>query len=202
MPWTIRNTIVNDGDVIPISVQDAAAYGTFNDDAAGDPVYPYAWRPLISEMPAVFEGPPVSDAAVRSGAQQAAFDYIGEHPFSLAEAFYWNGLSRLWDVRRPARALDEVPFEGRSEAVTTAGLAMYYVLLALALLALWRHRRRREIVLPVLAIALAASVVFTSASGTRYRAPLEPLIAILAVAAVAAPATAASRTRPPRLAGA
>ena len=201
LPWTIRNTVINDGDVIPISVQDAAAYGTFNDDAAGDPVYPYAWRPLISEMPAVFEGPPVSDAAVRSGAQQAAFDYIGEHPFSLAEAFYWNGLSRLWDVRRPARALDEVPFEGRSEAVTTAGLAMYYVFLALALWALWRHRRRREIVLPVLAIALAASVVFTSASGTRYRAPLEPLIAILAVAAVAAPATAASRTRPPRLAG-
>ena len=203
LPWTVRNTVLNDGDVIPISVQDAAAYGTFNDDAAGDPVYPYAWRPLISEMPAVFEGPPVSDAAVRSGAQQAALDYIGEHPFSLAEAFYWNGLSRLWDVRRPARALDEVPFEGRSEAVTGAGLAMYYALLALALFALWRQRHRREVVLPVLAVALAASVVFISASGTRYRAPLEPLIAILAVAAVAAgPATAARRTRPARVAGA
>lgn len=202
LPWTIRNTVVNDGDVIPISVQDAAAYGTFNEDAANDPVYPYAWRPLISEMPAVFEGPPVSDAAVRSGAQEAAFDYIGEHPFSLVEAFYWNGLSRLWDVRRPARAIDEVAFEGRSEAVTAAGLAMYYVALPLALFGLWRHRHRREIVLPVLAIALAASVVFISASGTRYRAPLEPLIAILAVAAVAAgPVAAAVRPGRARLAG-
>ena len=92
LPWTIRNTIVNDGEVIPISVQDAAAYGTFNDDAANDPVYPYAWRPLISEMPEVFEGPPVSDAAVRSGAQDAAFDYIGEHPFSARRGLLWNGL--------------------------------------------------------------------------------------------------------------
>ena len=106
-------------------------------------------------------------------------------------------------MRRPARAIDEVPFEGRSEAVTTAGLAMYYVLLPLALLGLWRHRRRREILLPVLAIALAASVVFISASGTRYRAPLEPLIAVLAVAALAArPAAAADRTATAQIAGA
>ena len=55
----------------------------------------------------------------------------------------------------------------------------------------------------MLAIALAASVVFISASGTRYRAPLEPLIAILAVAAVAAPASRRGSDRAAaRLAGA
>jgi len=49
---------------------------------------------------------------------------------------------------------------------------------------LWRLRRRRELVLPVLAMALAASVVFTVAAATRYRLPLEPLIVILACAAL------------------
>jgi hypothetical protein len=39
----------------------------------------------------------------------------------------------------------------------------------------------------VLALALAASVVFTIDAGTRYRAPLEPLIAVLACSAVLVP---------------
>ena len=51
--------------------------------------------------------------------------------------------------------------------------------------------------IPLLAMALVASIVFTVARATRYRAPLEPLLAILAVAAFVpgrarAAATAAS----------
>src|SRR5205085_2085753 len=42
-PWTIRNAIVMHG-FIPISMQDAAAYGTFNAQSAHDPTFPYAWR--------------------------------------------------------------------------------------------------------------------------------------------------------------
>jgi 4-amino-4-deoxy-L-arabinose transferase-like glycosyltransferase len=183
-PWTIRNYVVTDGEFIPISIQDGAIYGTFNEVSANDPIYPYAWRFAFRDPPAVYENES-SDAEFRSELQQLAFDYIEEHPFSLVEAFYWNGLSRFWDVRRPGRAIDEVPFTGRSEGVAWAGLAMYYVLLPLALLGLWRARRRREVVLPLLVTALAASAVFTVASGTRYRAPLEPAIAVLAVSALA-----------------
>jgi hypothetical protein len=40
------------------------------------------------------------------------------------------------------------------------------------------------VLLAVLALALAATVVFTADSGTRYRATLEPLIVILACAGV------------------
>jgi hypothetical protein len=79
--------------------------------------------------------------------------------------------------------MDEVPFEGRDETVTGIGLAIYYPLLVAALVGLWRHRSRREVVIPVVALALVASIMFISASGTRYRAPLEPLIAILAASA-------------------
>jgi hypothetical protein len=69
--------------------------------------------------------------------------------------------------------------------VAVAGIAMYYALLVAALVGIWRLRRRRTLVIPLLAMALAASIVFTVASATRYRAPFEPLLAILAVAAFA-----------------
>ena len=178
-PWTARNHRVAD-DFIPISMQDAAAYGTFNDDAANDPRSPYAWRVRTRREADLFNGPPIPDAEFREELQSRALDYVKEHPWSLAEAFFWNGLSRTWDVRRPAYAIDEVPFEGRNKAVSIAGIALYYALLVLALVALWRLRARRTLVLPLLAMALAASVVFTTIAATRYRLPLEPMIVILA----------------------
>jgi 4-amino-4-deoxy-L-arabinose transferase-like glycosyltransferase len=183
-PWTLRNMLIEDGGFVPISHQDAAGFGTFNDEAANDPIYPYAWRPFLEDPPPVLEGPPVSDVEFRRELQDAMFDYIREHPFSVVEAFFWNGLSRTWDVRRPSRVVDEAPFEGRSKAVAAVGLGLYYLVLPLALLSLWRLRSSREIVIPLLATALAASVVFTVAAATRYRATLEPMLVILAVAAV------------------
>lgn len=196
IPWTIRNAVVTDGGFVPISIQDGAAFGTFNEESASDPVYPYAWRFRLEDPPEVMEGPPVEDDVFRSELQDAAFDYISEHPESVPKAFFWNGLSRFWDVRRPARAVDEVAFDGRSEAMTWIGLAMYYVLLPLALLGLWRMRARRALVVPILVTALAASVVFTVQGATRYRAPLEPLIVVLAAAAI--PALSARRGVGPR----
>jgi 4-amino-4-deoxy-L-arabinose transferase-like glycosyltransferase len=183
-PWTLRNAVVEHG-FLPISLQDAAAYGTFNSQSADDPVWPYAWRPLPPAAVAIFDRRhPLPDLTWRARVNHIATAYIGAHPFSLAEAFFWNGLSRLWDVRRPGRALTEVRFEGRSRVLTIAGLTMYYVLAVLALCALWWMRRsRRQLVFALIAIALAASVVFTIDSGTRYRAPFEPMIALLACAA-------------------
>jgi len=181
-PWTLRNARVTDA-FVPISIQDAALSGTFNDDAANDPVYPWAWRSRVRRDEDIFRSPR-GDDEFRDALQERAFDYIADHPSALPKAFFWNGLSRTWDVRRPGRALDEVRFEGRTDEVAAVGLAIYYVLLVAALVGLWRLRRRRELVLPVLAMALAASVVFTVAAATRYRLPLEPLIVILACAAL------------------
>jgi 4-amino-4-deoxy-L-arabinose transferase-like glycosyltransferase len=183
LPWTVRNYVVADA-LIPISVQDAAAYGTFNSDAANDPEFPYAWRAYPADLPAVLQGPPVPDAELRSELQDEAVDYIRAHPFSVVEAFFWNGLSRFWDVRRPGHSVLEAPFEGRSETLGWIGIYAYYVIFVLALAGLWAIRRRREIVISILAMALAAAIVFTPDSGTRYRAPLEPLLVVLAVSFV------------------
>jgi len=179
-PWTIRNAVELDG-FVPISIQDAAAYGTFNEEAANDPEFPYAWRALPVGLSAELERNPInSEVELRSRLQDRAREYVVDHPTSIPKAFFWNGLSRFWDVRRPARALSETDFDGRSRAVTTVGLGAYYLLLPLALLGLWRLRHRRTLLLPVLALALAASAVFTIQAGTRYRAPIEPLIVVLA----------------------
>jgi 4-amino-4-deoxy-L-arabinose transferase-like glycosyltransferase len=185
-PWTLRNHGLT-GAWIPISLQEAAGYGTFNDEAASDRVYPWAWRQLTARDAPLFDrARPLPDAELRDRLQANTRAHIREHPSSLAKAFFWNGLSRTWDVRRPARAMHEVSFEGRTRAVTAAGLAMYYVLLPLALLGLWRLRRRPELLWPRVAIAGGASLVYTTDAGTRYRATLEPLIVVLACSAVPA----------------
>lgn len=179
-PWTIRNAIELDG-FVPVSIQDAAAYGTFNDEAANDPVYPYAWRPTPGRVEADLEAdPPASEVEFRERLQDLARDYIVDNPESVPKAFFWNGISRFWDLRRPSHALNETSFDGRSRAVTKVGLGLYYVLLPLALLGLWRLRRRLELLVPIVVLAASISVVFTVQAGTRYRAPIEPVIVILA----------------------
>lgn len=182
-PWTIRNAVVSDG-FIPISLQDMSAYGTFNSESAHDPVYPYGWRvsprPLRPFLTKV--APHLSDFELRARLQREATDYIKAHPFSVVEAFYWNGLTRTWDIRSPARILDEVRSEGRTRAVAIAGVALYWVLLPLALYGLWLLRTRKRVLIPILALALSASVILATDAVTRYRAPLEPLIVVLACA--------------------
>ena len=195
-PWTIRNHEVS-GRFIPISLQDMSAYGTFNSEAANDPVRPYAWRvsprPLHHFLTVV--APHLRDAELRSRLQRFATDYIRAHPASVPEAFFWNGLVRTWDIRRPARILDEVRFEGRKRAVAIVGLAMYWALLALALYELFELRRRPHLAIPIVVLALSASVVLTSDAVTRYRAPLEPLVTVLASAGGAALVTDRRRGR-------
>lgn len=185
-PWTLRNALTDEIGFIPISVQDGAAYGTFNEETAADEERPWAWRALPRGSEKYFDlDEPRSDAEFRADVQAPAFEYIREHPLSVVEAFRWNGLGRFWDLRPPSAALDEVAFQGRSETLRAIGLGMYYVILALALAGLWRIRRRLEVLAPVVALAIAASLAFTVIAGTRYRAPLEPLLVILAASLLA-----------------
>ncbi|MFL5913794.1 MAG: ArnT family glycosyltransferase [Gaiellaceae bacterium] len=182
-PWTIRNHHVT-GVYVPISSQDQAPYGVFNADSAHDPKYPWAWRYVTTrDRDVLAQRRTLSEVQIRKVLRTRAIDYIKAHPSSVPKAFFWNGLTRLWDVRHPGYVLDEASATGRSRAATAIGLAMYWVMLPLALAALWFFRSRRGLVLPVIAMALSASVVFTADAASRYRAPFEPLMVILATAA-------------------
>ena len=187
-PWTLRNHHV-DGGFTPISYQDAAYYGVFNDESAHDKQHPWAWRPVPAGYLKVFRQP-TSDHEFAARLRTLGRDYIRKHPTSVFKAFYWNGINRTFDLRTPSSAQFEAPFEGRVGWFSKLG-AWSYLLVALAALAgLWRHRRRRGLVLAVLALFFATAVAYTGDGGTRYRAPLEPLFAILAVAAFVSPAAA------------
>lgn len=181
-PWTIRNYALTDS-FVPLSLQDMAVAGTFNDDAAHDHVYPYAWRPAVQRDLDIFspDAPDkLSEADLHEEMLRRAEDYIEDHPSAVPKAFFWNGLVRTWDLRSPARVLDEARFEGRNHDVAAVGMVVYWVLLGAALIALWRLRGRRELVVPLLLGAAAMSVVFTVAAATRYRVPYEPVVVLLA----------------------
>lgn len=195
-PWAVRNLIVEPDRFTPISIQSSAAFGTFNEEAASDPVWPYKWRPDTPVARELLAGPPLDDAALAEALDAATRAYIADHPLSVPQAFFWNGVSRLWDLRRPQRAIDSARFEGRGRAIATAALIGYWVMVPFALAALWQARRRTALVAPLLAVALAASVVYTADGGTRYRAPLEPVIVVLACASTA---SAAARLRARRI---
>jgi hypothetical protein len=179
-PWTIRNAHVVHA-FIPMSLSEAASYGTFNPDSAADPVYPYLWRALPPSDADIFDPRhPLPDRVWHARAQHRALTYVRHHPEAVPKAFFWNGITRLWDLRRPAHVLNDVKFEGRTRSVAKIAMVSYWLMLPFALFALWSMRRRREIVWPILALALSASLVFTTAALTRYRATLEPLVVILA----------------------
>lgn len=184
-PWTIRNALTEEVGFIPISVQDAALYGTFNEDSATDDERPYQFRAFPDDPQQVLDVTGVeSEAEFRANLQEAAFEYMRDNPASVPKAVYYNGLTRLWDLRPPDQAVDEVEFQGRSETVRWAGLIMYYPILLLALVGVWRARARHGLVLPVITMAAVATLAFSVVAGTRYRAPFEPVLAMLAAAAV------------------
>lgn len=195
-PWSIRNATL-DGPWVPISVQSAALYGTFNDDAANDTALPYKWRPLPARDVELFRPENrITDGELYQELNERALDYIKDHPESVPNAFLRNGVQRLWDLRPPGQALDDTRFEGRTREVTAVGLALYFPLLLLALVGLRRLTRAQQ--LTVGALVLAASVVYLGDAGTRYRAPFEPLIVVLAMAALPLPARVRSWLGEPR----
>jgi 4-amino-4-deoxy-L-arabinose transferase-like glycosyltransferase len=181
-PWTIRNYDLS-GAFVPISVQDFALYGVFNDDAANDPERPWGWRARTTRDRDIERRKP-GELELARILRRRAFEYIEEHPDSVPKAFFWNGLSRFWDVRRPEHILEEASFTGRSRTLTEIGVYVHYLLLPLAVLGLVLARSRPTLVLPLAAIALSASVVFTANASTRFRAPFEPVIVMLAAFAV------------------
>ncbi|HKP92106.1 MAG TPA: glycosyltransferase family 39 protein [Thermoleophilaceae bacterium] len=178
-PWVVRNHSVSGAWVL--STQDVAPYGTFNDDSANDPETPYAWRIHNRRDARVLaRARQLGELGLRNRLRHNTVEWIKDHPFSVVEAFYWNGLTRLWDVRRPHHPLNEARYSGRPRWFAAIGLATYWLALPFALFALWTLRRRVAVFLPFVVLALSASVVFSAEAETRYRAPFDPLVAVLA----------------------
>lgn len=184
LPWTIRNHEVS-GAWVPLSTQSAAPYGVFNDDSANDEEYPWAWR-IFNERdrPILENARELGEVEFADRLRENTVEYIKDNPSSVPKAFFWNGITRLWDVRRPRHVLDEAESTGRPRWFAGIALGAYWIALPLALAGLVLLRRRPALLLPLLAMAASASVIYTADGLTRYRAPFDPVIAILACFAV------------------
>jgi 4-amino-4-deoxy-L-arabinose transferase-like glycosyltransferase len=114
-------------------------------------------------------------------------------------------VARVWGLWSPQQLVDlDADVENRGRAASWAAQLMYYVLLpfgVLGVVALWR---RRQSVLPVLALAGVVTFAAVITFGvTRYRATFEPALVLVAAIGVDALLRrwAVSRRQPAREAG-
>jgi 4-amino-4-deoxy-L-arabinose transferase-like glycosyltransferase len=110
-------------------------------------------------------------------------------------------IARMWDIWTPARIEQGIRLdgllEGRGLWQTQLATDQYFALLLPVLAGLWVLRRRRQPVLPFLAIA--GTITFTAATTfgiTRYRAPFDAMMPVLAAVAVFAALDAWKAKRP------
>ena len=112
-----------------------------------------------------------------------AFDYIGNHLSELPKVLAVRVL-RTWDLYQPRRQVATA--EGRAPNAERAGIAVYYVLMLLAVWAVVLLRRRREPLWILLMPAVMVTLVSLGWYGLpRFRAAFEvPLVVLAAVALV------------------
>ncbi len=132
-----------------------------------------------------------SDEAVNDRRnREVALRYVRHHKSELPKVVAAR-IGRMWGVFRPLQTVD---LDGRGVNADRIGLVASYVLIPLAIWGLVVLRRRKEPILPML--ALAALVTITAAlfyGAIRFRIPAD--VAIVACAAVALK-TAWSKLRP------
>jgi hypothetical protein len=130
--------------------------------------------------------------------QDTALAYVREHAarFPVVVA---ARIGRIWDVWRPGQSRDlNVFFERRGNGPTLAAMAMYYPLAVTGLAGLVVLRRRKETVIPYLALFAATTLTAAVSFGiTRYRVGADVALTVLAGVAVDALARRLARARNP-----
>ena len=114
-------------------------------------------------------------AELRREGVRYARDHAGRLPTVLAVR-----LARVWNVYDPL----QVP-EGRSARAEKLGVAMYFLLVALALAgALTLRRRRRELWILLAPVVLVCVTALLTYGNQRFRAPAEITLVVLAAVAL------------------
>jgi hypothetical protein len=109
-----------------------------------------------------------------------AFRYIRDHESDLPKVVAAR-IGRMWGVFRPLQTAD---LDGRGVNANRAGLVASYVLIPLAIAGLIVLRRRREPIVPMLALVTMVTITAALFYGAiRFRVPAD--VAIVACAAVA-----------------
>ncbi len=107
-------------------------------------------------------------------------DHLGRLPVVVAAR-----IARLWNVYAPRNDLNYGLLWARQRTTAKLGMAMYALLVPLAVLGVVLLRRRRRPVFPLVAMFLLAMIVAVIAFGfSRYRLSAEPALVVLAAVGV------------------
>lgn len=207
-PWVVRNLTTWDqpvllstgaGFVIEISNCDATYGGHYLGYWSSECDRDFTW-PIQAEIT-----PDMSDDEIAAAEQAARIEsarqeplveerkreeglrYVRDHLDEVPKVVAAR-LGRMWDVWRPAQSVEFNDFfERRGRLSTMAGMAMYYVLVPLAVYGCVVLRRRRITIVPFVGMALTVCTAAASSFGiTRYRVGADVALCILAGVAVAA----------------
>ncbi len=177
-PWTVRNWSAFDRPV-PVSTNT----GTLLAGANCPPTYAGAqigsWYFTCVRAP---RGENEADEAaqLRENGLDYARENAGRVPVVLAVR-----VLRTWDLFRPRQGVGFARAEGRASWAQYAGLAAYYVLIALAIFGATRLRGRRPELVVLLVPAVMVTLMSLAGYGlTRFRLAAEISIVVLAAVAV------------------
>ncbi len=177
-PWTVRNWIELDRPILISTNESTLVAGANCDPAYSGPDIGF-WRlDCISER-----APGLNEAEQAEIWRREGRSYAEDHAGRLLAVVVPVRLLRTWDLyqtRRQARFA-----EGRALRVTQAGVAVYFVLLALAVWGVVLLRRRRAPLLILLAPFVVVCVSSAAGFGLpRFRQAAEISIVVLAAVAV------------------
>lgn len=178
-PWTVRNAVQFDR-LIPVSTNDATVLAGANCDLtySGDDLGAWNIR-CISERR--FRDEAKQAAVWREEGLDYARDHLGRLPVVAGVR-----LLRVFDLWQPRRQLEFA--EGRHRGTQQAGIAVYFLLAALALFALFALRRRRpraELLVMVAPVAMVCATAVTGYGVSRLRHAVElPLVVMAAAGAL------------------
>jgi 4-amino-4-deoxy-L-arabinose transferase-like glycosyltransferase len=179
-PWTLRNASRMDA-FVPVSTETGnALIGTYNTTVQNAPNHPRTWhwprlvpelRPLLSQH--------LQEPARQRQLAEAAFDYLGGHPFAPIPTaatnigrFFGLGGPSWW--RYSARTIDAPE---TAADVAMAWLAVALPFMVAGVVAAWRRRGPPWLWLVPVLLLLSATVVVGE---VRFRAPVDPFLVLLA----------------------
>jgi 4-amino-4-deoxy-L-arabinose transferase-like glycosyltransferase len=180
VPWTVRNWTAFDQPVL-------VSNNTGTLLAGANCRYTYSGELLGSWWVRCVHYPPQrNEAKLGSYLRRRGLDYAR----GRTRRFLYVGVIRVlrtWELFRPGQQIRFASEEGRRPGAERAGVAMYYLMLPFAIAGVVLLRRRRDLLLVLLAPAAMVTIMsFLGYGTTRFRLAAEPSIVVLASTGLAA----------------
>jgi 4-amino-4-deoxy-L-arabinose transferase-like glycosyltransferase len=194
VPWTIRNAVQFHA-FVPVSNNAATLVDGANCDVTYGGSQLGLWRETFSsgnsllmiepQSRACFEGfqiadPHFDEAKASSKDLRAGASYARHHLGSLPKVAVVRVL-RTWGVYAPRQQVSFESLEGRPRAWQMRGTMMYWLLAPLAIVGSVLLRRRKRLIVPLVATAVTVTIGAALTYGQqRFRIAAEPAILVLA----------------------